>query len=296
MLTMESYHIGNTPLVELPPIGSNRILIKLEQYNFLGSIKARTGYWMIQSLPDGKYQTIIESTSGNLGFSLGYFCKETGRDFIALVDPSIAHVKLERLKEFGIRYLVVSKEKGYDYRSSRIRLAQRMMEKGDCYWINQYNNPDGVYVHEITTGLEIWKQTDGAVTDIVCPMGSCGTICGLGRFFRRMTPHVRIVGVEPYGSTIFGTDEGSYLNVGAGLMGKPGNLIQNPDTVDQAFTVEDHISIACAQKLKDQYGLSVGITSGMAYYQALQLAKTTDHAVIVIISPDGRESYGQYFS
>ena len=130
MLCMEEYNIGNTPLIEIPCINESRIFIKAEGENYLGSIKARTGYFIINSLTrDNDNKIIIESTSGNLGYALGFFCKETGRRFIALIDPSIAQKKKKKLNDSNIEYLVVEAEKGLDYRSSRIKLAKKMMEE-----------------------------------------------------------------------------------------------------------------------------------------------------------------------
>lgn len=297
MQGMEEYGIGNTPMKELPPVCDNgsRILLKLERENALGSIKARTAYWMIHDLPASAGKNMVESTSGNLGYALAFFCREAGLTFTALIDPSIAPAKLERLKAAKVRFQMVEAEAGFDYRSSRIRLAQKMMDSGAYYWVNQYDNEVCVRAHERTTAPEIWKQTHGAVTHIVCPMGSCGTICGIGRYFKAKEPSVQIVGVEPYGSTIFGSFDGPYLNAGAGLVGKPGNLIHNPNVVDQSFAIPDDVSISCARTLL-RYGLKVGITAGMACAQAVRLARTVEHAVIVVIAPDGMESYGQYFS
>lgn len=298
MLAMKEYGIGNTPMVELPPAygNGNRILLKLEQKNALGSMKARTAYWMIHSLPKLLGKHIVESTSGNLGFALDFFCREAGLTFTALVDPSITTAKLDRLKAAEVHYQIVEAETGFDYRSSRIRLAQRMMDSGVYHWVNQYDNDACVRAHEMTTAPEIWEQTGGSVTHIVCPMGSCGTICGIGRYFKKKAPTVQIIGVEPYGSTIFGSFDGPYINVGAGLVGKPGNLVHNPNTVDQAFTISDDTSIAYARQLILRYGLKTGVTTGMAYAQAVKLSQMEQNAVIVVISPDGMESYGQYLS
>lgn len=97
---MHEYGIGNTPLRELEPINGNRIFVKLESENALGSIKARTSYGIMKELPkEAQNKTIIESTSGNLGFALGFFCKETGYDFMCLIDASIASAKLEKLRK-----------------------------------------------------------------------------------------------------------------------------------------------------------------------------------------------------
>lgn len=295
MLQMHEYNIGNTSLIRMPDINGNRIYIKAEGENVLGSIKARTGYYIIRDLPgeaDGK--TIIESTSGNLGLSLGYFCKETGRKFLALIDPTVALSKIERLKELEIAYMCVDAENGLDHRSSRIKTAEIMTLSDEYYWVNQYHNNSGIMAHECTTAPEIWKQTEQKLTHVICAMGSCGTICGIGRFLHRYSKKVRVIGVEPYGSTIFGDMDGNYLNAGAGLAGKPGNLVDNPDTVDEAYTVHDKDSLAAARMLWQRYHFDAGVTTGMAFYIAEKIAQKETNGCIVVISADGREAYGEY--
>lgn len=295
MKKMQEYHIGNTPLVEVSSVNGNRILLKLESENFLGSAKARTGYWIIHDLPQqAENKTIIESTSGNLGLALGYFCCECGLKFLALVDDSMPEEKLNYLKQAGIDYRLVPKEEGVDLRTSRMWEAQRLMATGQYYWVNQYDNPSGVKAHEVTTGPEIWQQTSETVTHCVCAMGSCGTIAGIGRFFKKTAPQVQICGVEPLGSTIFGTEKIPYLNAGSGMTGKPGNLVHNPDVVDQHYVIRDEQAIACAQEIYQKFGIGVGITSGMAYAAALQIAQQTTGATIVVLCADGRRPYKQY--
>lgn len=292
---MQEYHIGNTPLIRIQDINGNQIYIKAEGENFLGSIKARTGYYLIKMLPsDATGKTIIESTSGNLGFALGFFCKESGIDFMALIDPSIASSKQKRLDDENIHYQKVDAFPGMDYRSSRIMLAEKMTQSGEYFWINQYHNKAGVQAHECTTAPEIYEQTKHRVTHIVCAMGSCGTICGLGRFFHKHKTDVKIIGTEPFGSTIYGKVDCNYINVGAGLVGKPGNLIENPDTVDEAFAVHDEDSVRSAQMLWNLHHFNAGVTTGMSYYIAQRIASRISEGCIVVISPDGRESYSEY--
>lgn len=295
MLEMSDYGIGNTPLKELDSINGNHIFVKLEQVNYLGSIKARTGYWITKNLPkEAENKTVIESTSGNLGFALGFFCKEIGRKFLCLVDPSIAVSKLKRLEDARIEYEIVEKKPELDFRSSRIKRAEELMASGEYYWVNQYDNPFGIMAHQRTTAPEIWEQTNGKVTHVICPMGSCGTICGISLFMKERSKQIKICGVEPYGSTIFGEADAPYINVGAGLMGKPGNLLSSHAIVDVADTVNDLTSIRYCQELHHKYRLAVGVTSGMAYAEALQIAATERNAFIVFIAPDGRESYSEY--
>lgn len=289
------YGIGNTPIVELPVVNGNRIILKLEMKNFLKSIKARTAYWLIRYLPeDAKGRIIVESSSGNLGYALGYFCKESGYRFVCLIDSSIAEKKRERLDATGIEYFQVEQEKGFDLRSSRIRRARHMMESGQYYWINQYDNPFGIMAHEMTTGPEIWRQTEGKITHCICPMGSGGTIIGTGKYLKKMSQKVKMIGVEPFGSTIYGTVDAPYINAGTGLCGKPGNISNNSWIVDESYTVTDNESIDLAKNLRNNFGLGVGISSGMAYVAALRIAAKERGATILAVAPDGEDAYEKY--
>ena len=293
---LEYYHIGNTPLIFAESINNNNIYIKLESENFLGSVKARTGYFMIQALSDEhRSKTIIEATSGNLGFALGFLCKEADLNFMCLIDESIAKAKLQRLREKHIRYEIVKQENGYDLRTSRIRLAQRMAADGNYYWINQYGNDNAVQAHALTTAPEIFAQMNGKIDFCFCPMGSCGTICGISRYLKRVLPDVKICGVEPLGSTIYAQYDAKYINAGAGLKGKPSNIINNPDTVDMNFVVSDDEAICTSKKILKELNVSLGITSGMAYAAALKTAQNKSGVNIVVIAPDGGESYAEYF-
>lgn len=297
MRKMEEYGIGNTPLAEIEPMRTSRILLKLESKNFLGSAKARTAYGVLRDLPDkAKGKVIVESTSGNFGLALGWLCKEQGLDFLAVVDSSMPKEKLERLQNAGIACKVVTGNPGEDLRLARIQEVQRLTQIGKYYWVNQYDNPSGVLIHEQTTGPEIWRDTGGKVTHCVCAMGSCGTIAGIGRFFQKNAPHVQICGVEPCGSTIFGTQKAPYINAGSGMKEPPGNLRRNMDVVDRFFCIPDQESIDCAKELYQKYGISAGITTGMACAAARRLAQTVQNAVIVVLSADGRENYGQYLA
>lgn len=293
---MEKYNIGNTSLVEIESINGNRLFIKMEKENFLGSIKARTAYWIIHDLPkEANKKIIIESTSGNLGLALGYFCGITNRKFMCLVDRSIAKKKLKVLEDNNITYEMVTAQEGMDLRSSRIKRAKELMNCGDYYWVNQYDNPSGIKAHRNTTGPEIWNQINGKIDFCVCAMGSGGTICGISQYLKTKSSSIKICGVEPLGSTIFAEVESAYINAGAGLVGKPGNIVKSNASIDLSFTVSDNDAVFYAQKLYEEYNLAVGITSGMAYAAALRIASIVNNMNIVVIAPDGRESYEEYF-
>jgi cysteine synthase len=218
---MFEFGIGNTPLFELPSSNDNRIFVKLEGQNFLGSIKARTGYAIIKGILDDlpKDTVIVESTSGNLGIALDYFCKEVGRSFLCLLDKTVPSKKLEYLQDKGINCELVETEPGADGRTSRMKRAAELSAAGQHWWSNQYDNENGVHVHKTSTAPEIYDQTHGSVTSVFCAVGSGGTICGLGEYFHEKNPEINIFGVEPFGSTIYHYNEANYITAGAGLRG-----------------------------------------------------------------------------
>jgi cysteine synthase len=291
---MEAYRIGRTPLFELPSINGNRVFLKLETQNFLGSVKARTGYALVNRLKVPKECIIVESTSGNLGLALDYFCKEDGRSFLCLLDESVVPARLNHLKSHGVQYEIVPTKHGLDRRASRMERAEELANTSTHYWVNQYDNEDGVVIHQKTTGPEIYEQTSGTVTRIFCAVGSGGTISGIGEYFKDSGHTVKIIGVEPYGSTIYHTDNTPYIAAGAGFCGKPGNIIRHSRVVDDSVAIPDEESIKKSRELNMIRGLSVGLTTGMAYTAAEQFCKKTSGETIVVIAADGMELYNDY--
>jgi len=291
---MYDYGIGNTPLYELPSINGNALYIKMESHNFLGSIKARTGYALVNGLKAPHDRTIIETSSGNLAIALDFFCKEAGRPFFCLLDETIVPIKLARILDRGINCEIVPTEPGLDARQSRMKRADSLVSAGTHFWVNQCDNEDGVMVHQNTTAHEIYHQTSGAVTCVFCALGSGGTVSGVGEYFKRKGSGVKVIGVEPYGSTIFDTDEGTYISSGAGLRGKPANVTRHIDVIDSSYTITDRDSITKFKILNNEYNIDAGLSAGMAYAAAEQYCATANNETIVIIAADGAEYYTEY--
>ena len=303
MKKISEYGIGNTPL-RVVEMKGNKVGFKLEQFNYLGSIKSRTAYYLIdrirkeglkekKNFQDGKIK-ICESTSGNLGLALDYFCKLEKYEFCCLIDKMISYNKLEKLKKSGVNYEVVALMEGFDYRDSRIKRAQELVQQG-YYWTNQYDNPAAIQAHYETTGPELFRQTGGKISHLVCAVGTGGTIIGISMYLKKRIPDIKIIGVEPYGSTIFGKEEASYISAGAGMKGMPGNVFKHREFIDSYRVVKDEDSIQTCKRLKDRYDISVGITSGMAFYAAEEIIENHNGNYIVIICPDGKDCYEQYF-
>jgi len=298
MITQKSSFITCTPLIEMN-YHNCTLGFKMEQENFLGSIKSRTAYYLIQDIlnnhNDNKPLKICESTSGNLGLALNHLSLAEGIECLCLIDPSISQNKLQKLQSHGVNYEIVTAEDPAKYRQARINRAMDLNSNG-YIWTNQYDNPASIKAHYETTGPEIYHQTYGKVTHLICAMGTGGTIIGVGRYLHEQNPNIKIIGVEPWGSTIFSAHDGNYLCAGAGMKGKPGNIAHNPDVIDDHYAVQDSESIKCCNYLYKNKGLSVGITSGMAFSIAQAIAQTNPGSYIVVICPDGRNSYEEFFN
>ncbi|WOO36837.1 pyridoxal-phosphate dependent enzyme [Anaerocolumna sp. AGMB13020] len=293
---ISEYRIGNTPLFEIGMNDGNKIHIKLEKYNFLRSIKARTAYYIVKNLPELDKRCIVESTSGNLGLALNYFLKEENIEFLCLVDESISKEKLLKLEEHGVHYKIVSQYEDMDLRSSRIKMAKDLEETGQYYWTNQYANMNNMLANYSSTAPEIWNQRDGNVDACICPVGSGGTVSGIAKYMKEKNSNIHILGVEPVGSTIFGGEDGEYINAGTGLKG-PSQLIEkHMSYIDGYYQIPDKESIFYCKELKDKYDLKLGISSGMAYAAAVKYAKKVKNQNIIVISPDGMESYQHIFA
>jgi len=288
---MYEYGIGHTPLCELPSINGNKLLIKMESQNFLGSIKSRTGYALVNGLKVPRDCTIIETSSGNLGIALDFFCKETGRPFFCLLDETIVPIKLGYLHERGVPCEIVPTEPGLDARQSRMKRADALVSAGTHFWVNQCDNEDGVMIHQQTTAHEIYEQTSGTVTSVFCAVGSGGTVCGVGEFFKHKGSKVNVIGVEPYGSTIFHTDDGEYISSGAGLRGKPANVIRHAGVISSSYTIHDSDSLRKYRMLNNELKINAGLSAGMVYAAAEQYCATAQNETVVLIAADGAGYY-----
>ena len=270
--------------------------IKMESYNQNKSIKDRAAYFMLKSLEEQNILNdeveIVESTSGNLGLSLSFFANILEIKFSCLVDPTIMQEKRLRLMSMGSNLVDVECDAmDKDYRCARIRIAKEMVQRKNVIWTNQYANPGNTEAHYQTTGPEIWNQMKEKVDYVICAMGSGGTISGISRYMKELHPTVQIIGVEPYGSTIFGEVECPYLSVGAGLVGKSEILQRSCSLIDYSYVVHDEDAIYECKQLMDKQYISVGITTGMSVHIARQILKQNPGKNVVVVSADSADNY-----
>ncbi|BBO78930.1 hypothetical protein DSCW_63470 [Desulfosarcina widdelii] len=282
-------HIGNTPLVEIRHLNPNpkvRVLAKLEYLNPGGSIKDRPALSMIEAgersgeLVPGK--TVIEATSGNTGIGLAMVCSVKGYRLLLAMSEAASVERQKILKARGAEILLTPGHLGTDGAIEEVyRLAR---ENPDTYFMtDQYNNPANWQAHYHGTAVEIWEQTDGALTHLVATMGTSGTLMGLSRRLKEFDPAIRIVGVEPY--------------LGHRLQGlKNMREAYQPEIfekrlLDEKINVEDEPAFEMTRRLAREEGLMVGMSSGAAMVVAAEKARSLEAGTLVVIFPDGGERY-----
>ncbi len=281
--------IGNTPLVPIRHLNPNpnvRILAKLEYFNPGGSIKDRPALKMIEDgeksgrLSPGK--TVIEATSGNTGIGLALVCSVKGYKLLLTMSDAVSVERQKILKARGADILLTPGHLGTDGAIEEVyRLAR---ENPETYFMaDQYNSPSNWQAHYEGTAVEIWEQTQGAITHLVATMGTSGTLMGLSRRLKEYNPAVNIIGVEPYlGHKIQGLK-----NMKEAYMPE----IYDKGRLDKKVNIDDEDAFDMCRKLAVEEGLFVGMSSGAAMFIAMKEAEQLSEGVIVVIFPDGGERY-----
>lgn len=290
---------GNTPLLELCRYGKKhdlraRLLAKLECCSIAGSAKDRVAKNMIERAEAaGKLKAgsvIIEPTSGNTGIGLAAMAKVHGCRVILTMPESMSVERRALLRAYGAELVLTPAAEGM---TGAVKRAEELAAAIPGSFIpSQFDNPANPEAHYLTTGPEIWRDSDGAVDIFVAGVGTGGTLSGTGRYLKEQNSAVKIVAVEPAGSPLL-----SGGSVGAhGLMGIGANFIpQNLDRslVDEILCVRDEDAYAAGRELVACEGVLAGITSGAALWAATQLALREENAgkTIVALLPDGGERY-----
>ncbi len=276
--------IGNTPLVLIDQIGTNKIYGKLEGNNPAGSIKDRPAIRMIKDAEDQgqikKGDTLIEATSGNTGIALAMAASIKGFK-IKLIMPETASVeRIKTMQAYGAEVILVTKEQ--DMEGAR-DMATEMFKNGEGYILNQFANKSNFLAHYDTTGPEIWEQTKKNITHFISAMGTTGTITGVSRFLKEKNKDIQIIGVQP--------EEGSRI---------PGIRRWKPEYVPEIFqyAIVDKI-IDVSQKdaensmsdLSQKKGLFVGVSAAANVFIAKKVAQTLSDSIIVTILCDRGDRY-----
>jgi N-(2-amino-2-carboxyethyl)-L-glutamate synthase len=261
--------LGNTPMETIHlVIGgiARKVHLKLESANPTGSVKDRTGYGLIQDLEKkgllSRSSVVIESTSGNLGVALSFFCKLKGYRFVAIVDPKTTQENLAKMQALGAQIdMVDSPDENGGYLLSRLERVQELCQSSSAYvWTNQYSNPANPHIHYMSTGPEIYRQMNGKVDALFMAVSTGGTLAGVGRFFREVSQGTAIIGVDAHGSVVFGTPPSPRKLTGIGSS-RPSNFLTK-DLYDLHMLAKDEEAFAFCRMLWDVTGIKVGGSSG----------------------------------
>lgn len=291
--------IGNTPILEFHNIEKEeelpaRIFAKLEYFNPSGSVKDRIAKAMLLDAEKKGLlkptSVIIEPTSGNTGIGLASAAASLGYRIIIAMPETMSVERRNLMKAYGAELVLTDGSQGM---KGAIAKAKELAEQiPDSFIPSQFTNPANPEVHEKTTGVEIWDDTDGKVDIFVAGVGTGGTLSGTGKYLKSKNPDIKVVAVEPAGSPVLSKGQAGphkIQGIGAGFV--PETLDTN--IYDEIITVENEDAFATGRQIARTEGVLVGISSGASLWAAKQLAKRPENKgkIIVALLPDTGERY-----
>ena len=286
--TIEST-VGSTPLVRLQRLAEDAapgtvVLAKLEGNNPAGSVKDRPALSMIARAEErGDIRpgdTLIEATSGNTGIALAMAAAIKGYRLVLVMPEDLSVERARTMRAYGAELVLTARERGMEHSRD---VAAAMVAAGEGTVLDQFANPDNPAAHEASTGPELWQQTSGRLTHLVSSMGTTGTITGTGRFLKKQSSDVRVVGVQP--------EEGARI---PGIRAWPQEYlprVYDPSVVDELRYVSQADAEDTMRALARREGIFAGVSSGGAAAVALRLARETPNATIAFIVADRGDRY-----
>lgn len=292
-------YVGKTPLVRLSNIINRHslcanVIVKIEAFNPGGSAKDRVALNMVlKAEKEGRIKpgaTIIEPTSGNTGIGLALVSAVRGYHLILTMPETMSIERRKLVAAYGAEVVLTPGAKGMKGAIAKAEELQASIPGSII--MGQFDNPDNTEAHYLTTGPEIWHDTDGKVDVFIAGIGTGGTVSGTGKYLKEQNPDIQIIGIEPANSPFLTEGRsGAHGLQGIGAGFKPSIL--NVDVIDKFVTVKEDDAYSAARLLAKEEGILAGISSGAVMHVALQLAKQPENAGknIVVLLPDTGERY-----
>lgn len=290
--------IGNTPLLRLRNTEkahslTARLFAKTEYFNPAGSVKDRTAKFMIDSAEKSgalkRGMTLIEPTSGNTGIALAAIGASRGYKVILTMPETMSVERRKLISAYGAEIVLTDGKKGM---AGAIEKAEQLKRELNGVILGQFVNPANVSAHFLTTGPEIWNDTDGNVDIFVAGVGTGGTVTGVGRYLKSKNEAVKIIAVEPQSSPVLSKGKSgahAIQGIGAGFVPE----ILDTHVYDRVLTVSDADALSAMRETVKREGLFIGISSGAALWAGIEIAKAEENTGknIVLLFPDGGDRY-----
>ena len=282
--------IGNTPMVRVPRLCREEgiaadLLLKLEFFNPIGSVKDRIGVAMIEALEAegriGPDTILVEPTSGNTGIGLAFVCAARGIRLVLTMPESVSIERRKMLALLGAEVVLTPREQGM--KGAIAKAAELLAENPGALTPDQFGNPANPEIHRRTTAEEIWADTEGAVDVVVAGVGTGGTITGCGEVLKARKPAVRMVAVEPAASPVLSGGAPAphpIQGIGAGFVPE----VLDREVIDEIVTVGNNEAFAQARRLARLEGIPGGISSGAILAAAILLAKRPEMAGKTVVA------------
>lgn len=292
-----THTIGRTPLIRTRTLGRDLgadIVLKLEFFNPLGSVKDRIGKAMIEAAEkDGRLKKgmrVVEPTSGNTGIALAFVCSAKGYPLTLVMPETMSQERRTLLLLLGAELVLTPGPLGM--KGAMAKAMELNEQDKNSFMPSQFNNPANPEIHRQTTALEIWNDTDGKVDVVISGVGTGGTLTGVGSVLKQKKSAVRMIAVEPVESAVIsGEKPGPHKIQGIGAGFIPGNL--DTKLIDGIEKVSSDEALAMAKRMIKEEGIPVGISSGAAMVAALRQAALPENKgkMMVVILASHSERY-----